>query len=102
MIDVPEEMLPPEIETVLSEVARETGRSRFVVERAYRLKREAFECRVLLMVEDGEIFLADHPEMDGELPSCLEVEINESKDDLIELLPALARAVHRAVTGRAE
>ena len=90
----------PEIDHMLKEVARTTGRPYSVVERVLQNCVDAMECGVSLIVsEDGSLTAASTKD-GAKLPASLEDDINARYDDMVELIDPILRAIRRLAASR--
>jgi hypothetical protein len=87
-----------DINELAEDVARETGRPRYIVRRILDLMTEAPEYNAVIMLFDGKLWVV-HDDLDDRIPLSLQNEIERSYDDIVELLGPIYRACDRAATG---
>jgi hypothetical protein len=92
----------PGLEDALNEVARDTGRPLHIVERVFHLMMEVDRYNALLIMIEGRLTAVNGPANYDQLPPSLHAEINESYDEIVELLDSTMRACRWAATGMAE
>jgi hypothetical protein len=87
--------------TVIDDVACETGRSFRAVETVYHLMVEVHEIGAALAMIKGELNVVAVDSAAVQMPVHLWDEINNSIDDVYELLEPIQRSMQRLVMGSA-
>jgi hypothetical protein len=90
-------MIDGRIESMLMEVARETGRPFHVVERVFQLNMDAYQLGFGFLVIDGRLSVINKD--NAEPPESLLDDAEEIYDDMFELSERVVRACGRVVTG---
>jgi hypothetical protein len=85
----------PDIENALSEVACNTGKHLYVVERVFDLMMAVHEYGHSFEMRNDTLTDVTMLENLGPLPSSLCDEIEESYDDVADLFGSIMRALHR-------